>query len=109
MAIPILVSSVETQHYQNTINHVAVAMGCRVFVQKVRRCSTPQAVAADALSKNDMARFREMIPDSDLLPRPVPRTVLAWLEAPTVDMDLGRKIVLELDAMGVDVYESMLC
>ena len=78
-------------------------------MQKVRRCSTPQAVAADALSKNDMARFREMIPDLDLLPRPVPGTVLAWLEAPTVDMDLGRKIVLELDAMGVDVYESMLC
>ena len=93
----------------NTINHVAVAIGCRAFVQKVRRCSTPQAIAADALSKDDMARFREMIPDSDLLPRPVPRTVLAWLEAPTVDMDLGRKIVLELDAMGVDVYESMLC
>ena len=91
----------------NTINHVAVAIGARAFVRKVRRCSTPQAIAADALSKNDMTRFREMIPDSEKLPRPVPRTVLAWIQSPTVDNDLGRKIVLELEVMGVDIYESM--
>ena len=91
----------------NTINHVAVSIGCRAFVRKVRRCSTPQAIAADALSKNDMVRFREMTPNAELVPRPVPRTVLAWLEAPTVDPDLGRKIVLELELMGVQIYDSM--
>ena len=53
--------------------------------------------------------FREMIPEVELLPREVPRTVRTWLEAPTVDLDLGRMIVLELDAMGINVYESMLC
>ena len=44
----------------------------------------------------------------ELLPRMVKRTVRAWLEAPTVDMDLGRKIVLELAANGIEIYESML-
>ena len=93
----------------NAINHVSVAIGCRAFVRKVHRCSTPQAIAADALSKNDLTTFREMIPEAELLPREVPRTVRTWLEAPTVDLDLGRMIVLELDAMGINVYESMLC
>ena len=66
-------------------------------------------IAADTLSKNDLAKIRELIPDAELLPREVLRTVRAWLEAPTVDMDLRRKIVLEMEAMGIEIYESMLC
>ena len=48
-----------------------------------------------------------MIPNAELIPRPVPRTVMAWLEAPTVDPDLGRKIVRELEILGVQIYDSM--
>ena len=43
------------------INYVAVALGSRAFVRKIRRCSTPRAEAADALSKFDMTRFRRLV------------------------------------------------
>ena len=67
----------------------------------------PIPYLTNALSKNDLDRFREMIPNAELIPRPVPRTVMAWLEAPTVDPDLGRKIVRELEILGVQIYDSM--
>ena len=38
-----------TLDMRNTINRIAVAIGCRAFIREVRRCSTPQAIAADAL------------------------------------------------------------
>ena len=53
-----------TDCFVNTINHVAVVIGCRAFVRKVRRCSTPQANVADALAKSDFARFRQLIPNA---------------------------------------------
>ena len=92
----------------NTINHVAVALGTRAYVRKIRRCSTAKAEAADALSKNDLERFRRLVPDSEELPRVVPRSVLTWLQKPYVDFDLGRKIVAELKVNGINVYDSMM-
>ena len=70
--------------------------------------STDKAEVADALSKNDMERFRRLVPDSEELPRAVPRTVLTWLQKPYVDFDLGRKIVAELKVNGLNVYDSMM-
>ena len=92
----------------NAINHVAVAMGTRAYVRKIRRCSTEKTEAADALSKNDMERFKKMVPDSEEVPREVPRTVLIWLQKPYVDFYLGRRIVAELKANGFNVYDSMM-
>ena len=92
----------------NIINHVAVALGTRAYVRKIRRCSTAKAEAADALSKNDLEKFRRLVPDSEELPRVVPRTVLTWLQKPYVDFDLGRKIVAELKVNGINVYDSMM-
>ena len=89
------------------INHVAVAVNCRAYVVKVTRCSTTEAKAADALSKAAYYKFRELVPTSERLPRAIPRTVKAWIENPTVDRDLGRKIVRELEVNGVDVFKSM--
>ena len=90
------------------INYVAVALGTRAFVRKIRRCSTPRAEAADTLSKFDMARFRRLVETADKFPRPIPRVVTTWIQKPTVDLDLGLKIVLELKSMGHNVYDSMI-
>ena len=46
------------------INHVAVSLNVRAYVEKVERCSTREAKAADALSKSDYAKFRELCPDA---------------------------------------------
>ena len=68
-----------TDCFVNTINHVAVAIGCSAFLRKVRRCSTPQANAADVLAKSDFASFRQLIPNAEVFPREVPRTVRTWI------------------------------
>ena len=62
-------------------------------MRKIRRCSTPEAIAVDALSKNDEAKFRSLILGADLKGMPIPKTVLEWITHPKVDSELGRKIV----------------
>ena len=84
-----------------------VALNARAYVVKVERCSTREAKGADALSKSDYKRFRELFPEADVLPRPIPRAVLWWINNPSPDDDFGRKVVLELKANGVDVLVYM--
>ena len=79
----------------------------RAYVEKVERCSTREAKGADALSKSDYKKFRELFPEAEVLPRPIPRAVLWWINNPCQDDDLGRKVVLELKANGVDVLDYM--
>ena len=42
------------------------------------------------------------------MPRSIPKTVKDWIDKPYVDLQFGKKFVLELKANGVDVYDSML-
>ena len=69
--------------------------------------ATREAKAADAFSKSDYAKFRELCPNAESLPRPVPRAVRWWIDNPTPDEDLGRKVCLELRANGIPVLDSM--
>ena len=75
------------------INVVAAGLGCRVFVEKITRCSTAKAEAADAMSKADFGRFwgcwDGKVSDGA---RP-PRALLAWLLNPNVDAALGECIL----------------
>ena len=36
-------------------------------------------------------------------PRPIPGTIMVWLENPYPDWELGKKIVLEMKSCGIDV------
>ena len=90
------------------IDYVATALNCRHFVVKVARCSTPEARAADALSKSEYDQFRQILPDMEEIPRRIPVAIKSWLENPRPDADLGRRIVLELKFWGADVID-MLC
>ena len=96
-----------TDSLVRAINHIAVALNARAYVEKVERCSTREAKAADALSKSDYVKFRELCPDAEDLLRPVPRAVRWWINNPTPDEDLGRKVCLELRANGIPVLDSM--
>ena len=79
----------------------------------VERCSTKEEKAADALSKSDYKKFRELCPDKELcpdaesLPRPIRKAVRWWIDNPTPDDSLGRKVCLELRANGIPVLDSM--
>ena len=64
-------------------------------------------MGADLLSKGEYVKFRELFPDAEKLPRPIPEAVKWWINNPTADDDLGRKICLELRANGVKVLDSM--
>jgi hypothetical protein len=80
---------------------VAAALGCRLAVEKVTRCSSAGTVMADALSKAQFRKFREVAQVSDCGPLPldpawVPVSILAWLQNPRPDDDLGEKILREL-------------
>jgi hypothetical protein len=79
---------------------VATAIGCRLDVQKIRRCSSPGAVMADHLSKADFNAFRRVALEYRwpvaVGPAPVPAALLLWLANPTKDDDLGSKLVCEL-------------
>ena len=74
----------------------------------MRRCSTPEARAADALSKSEYERFKEILPDMGEYPREIPVAIRSWIENPRPDMDLGRRIVMELKYWGADVVEMLL-
>ena len=79
---------------------VAAALGCRVFVEKVARCSSPPAVMADALSKAAFGKFREAAAAAAwplrLEPAWVPPALLRWVASPVEDECLGRDILRDL-------------
>ena len=62
-------------------------------------------IRADALLKTNYKLFKELILDSEEYPRVVLVAVRAWWVDPKPDMDLGRRIVLELKYWEVDVIE----
>ena len=81
---------------------VAAALMCRLEVHKIRRCSTPGAVMADALSQGDFRRFRAAAAGAGVrpaaVPAVVPRALRRWLARPVPDDDLGQRILVELAA-----------
>ena len=82
------------------ISVVAGRIGCRISIEKITRCSTVGAVAADALSKADFGRFLASWPE-EYLPLPdgarVPLAFLRWLnEGADPLAPLGEMILEEL-------------
>lgn len=78
-------------------------LNCSVFFEKIARCSTPGAVAADCLSKGDWDLFFKVSPQSPPGPARIPVPLLAWLNAPVLDLKLGSTIALELQRVGKEV------
>jgi hypothetical protein len=79
---------------------VAAGLGCMVHIDKVTRCSSTGAILADALSKADFVKFRDVarVRNWELRREPawVPVSVLQWIDCPRVDDDLGEKILCEI-------------
>ena len=75
---------------------VAAALGTSVYVEKVARCSSPAALAADALSKADFEAARRLCPGMSTDPGWVAPAILAWVANPVEDPDLGERIIREI-------------
>ena len=78
------------------LSEVAASLDCKLEVVKVRRCSTREAEAADAISKADWRRFKRLMPLSNPGSAMVPVTLSKWVEAPVEDRTLGERILKEL-------------
>lgn len=78
------------------IHVLATGLACRVFVEKITRCSTPLAEAADALSKADFRRFLAYWSGPFPEASRVPRALLSWLHDPDPLAPLGDLILMEL-------------
>ena len=79
---------------------VAAALGCRVFVEKIARCSSPGAAMADALSKAAFVKFREEAINCGwalrMDPGWIPPAILRWVADPAAVEDLGLDILTDL-------------
>jgi len=79
---------------------VAAGIGCRVTIEKIRRCSHPAAKMADALSKAEFKSFWEIADTApwELYEQPmsVPASLLAWIANPVEDDDLGERLLKEI-------------
>ena len=75
---------------------IADAVDCRVDIVKVRGCSGAGPIVANHLSKGKFALFREYADSVGWQLAAVPRALIAWVDNPVVDDDLGMKILCEL-------------
>jgi hypothetical protein len=86
------------------ISTIAAGIGCRLFVEKITRCSNAGAVMADALSKADFRKFRSVSQSQEVgaavEPAAVPGQLLAWLANPVEDDQLGPRLLRELAGKG---------
>ena len=79
------------------LGHLEAAMGLTLFIEHVPRCSTPEAVIVDSLSKGDLSPLEFLIKNSNFQPLPrVPNALLRWLQDPVPDEDLGPRILNEI-------------
>ena len=82
------------------IHQVSTAIECRVDIVKITRCSNPQAVMADALSKAEFALFEATSVKEGIVMQEnmgwVPQALLDWIDSPRKDIFLGDKILLEM-------------
>jgi len=79
---------------------VAAAIGCRLEVVKITRCSSTGAKMADQLSKARFGEFRNTAAEAgwqlQLGPARIPRSLASWLDRPTPCDGLGAEILKEI-------------
>ena len=85
---------------------VARGLNSAAYARKVARCSAAGPVMADMLSKGLEPEFRKMwgaVEGSEYAPREVPPALKYWLQKPSVDNELGTKVLRYMRRKGVPV------
>jgi len=75
---------------------VAAYLECRVFVEHVPRCSTPASRLADSLTRASSATADSWNQVRGVRRERIPKELKKWLRAPTVDWQLGLKLVKDI-------------
>ena len=80
---------------------VSVALECRLDIMKITRCSDPGSQMADALSKAEFSKFEEVSRKHPFKINSgmtkVPRALIAWINNPCFDWNLGQRILEEME------------
>jgi len=83
------------------IGRIATAFGSLVHIQKITRCSDDGSILADELSKGRFIAFKQKLPSNWIInqePAWIPPSILAWIALPTVDPDLGDRILRDIQS-----------
>jgi hypothetical protein len=81
------------------IARVSAALGCRVTIEKIARCSDTSSQLADFLSKGRFNQFLDAWPADQprsLEPAWIPPAILDWIDNPRVLCDLGDRILTDI-------------
>ena len=81
---------------------VAKGMAIDLRVRKIRRCSDRGSCLADAVSKGEVSVLQKEWPSSRSLVE-LPRSIINWVKDPVEDLDLGTKVLKDLEARGMEV------
>ena len=79
------------------IHEVGKGLNCNIVLSKVARCSDRFTVIADAISKADWETLDTLMLGRNMNPCRVPQALLQWINGPKEDLNLGRKILEEMD------------
>ena len=85
---------------------VARGLNSAAYARKVARCSAAGPVMADMLSKGLEEEFRSMwseVRGAEFSSREVPPALKYWLQKPSVDNELGTKVLRFMRRKGVPV------
>ena len=91
-----------------TAYQVTTALNGRQWIKEITRCSTPESISADAISKCDWATLEKTMPKRDEDPAKIPRSFLKWMTNPKLDRELGIRIIQDLKKDGYKMIEDYL-
>ena len=72
------------------------AHNCWLFLDHVSRCSKPEVVVANHISKSNFRGMKSIMPRCETYPRRVPKALRDWVNNPKPDRDLGTKILANM-------------
>ena len=75
---------------------VTKSLNCTLFLDHINRCSKPEAIIEDCISKFNYFEMRSIMPLSETFPRRAPAALINWVRDPKPDRDLGEKILNEM-------------
>ena len=91
-----------TSTIAKALYEIAEAIGARVTVEKITRCSDAGSYTADMLSKANFREFKHMMPLRES-PREVPRSILRWIKDPQEDLSWSNEILKDMEKQGIEV------
>lgn len=87
------------------IADVVAGLDARIEVVKTRRISCPGDQTADFLSKQDLKSAKKVWGEGRKIKSTVPAPLIQWIQNPTLDYNLGKKLLENIGSKGLKYVE----